>query len=208
MTKHNPAYLDKTYIAVATPAPGEENHIPGKPIPRIASTPRAVPSPATPLVTTGERPRRAAAAAQSATPAPSRLRLSAAPEVDDNPDFDGKTFQQAQEQIVKEIVEYVEPKSELPIFFPFVNLPPRSLKDYYALIKEPMSLTAVQKKVRGVIGREQPTGHTLFKSWDALESAMVLIWNNARDYNEDGSDLYNLSLELEVCSSNRTMNNR
>lgn len=71
------------------------------------------------------------------------------------------------------------------------------MKDYYALIKDPMSLTAVQKKVRGVIGREQPTGHTLLKSWDALENAMSLIWKNARDYNEDGSEIYNLSIELE-----------
>jgi hypothetical protein len=71
------------------------------------------------------------------------------------------------------------------------------MKDYYALIKDPMSLTAVQKKVRGVVGREQPTGHTLLKSWDALANAMALIWKNARDYNEDGSDIYNLSIELE-----------
>jgi hypothetical protein len=61
-----------------------------------------------------------------------------------------------------------------------------------------MSLTAVQKKVRGVIGRDAPTGQTLLKSWDAFEQAMSLVWKNARIYNEDGSDLYNLSLELEV----------
>jgi hypothetical protein len=68
-----------------------------------------------------------------------------------------------------------------------------------------MSLTAVQKKVRGVVGRDQPTGHTLFKSWDSLVNAMILIWNNARIYNEDGSDIYNLSRELEVrnCSRSR-----
>ena len=61
-----------------------------------------------------------------------------------------------------------------------------------------MSLTAVNKKIKGVIGRDQPTGHTLFKSWDSLASAMKLIWDNARIYNEDGSDIYNVSLELEV----------
>lgn len=61
-----------------------------------------------------------------------------------------------------------------------------------------MSLAAIQKKVRGVVGREAPTGHTLFKSWDAFEEAFSLIWKNARIYNEDGSDIYNLSLELEV----------
>jgi hypothetical protein len=42
MVKHNPAYRDGNYIAVATPIPGEENSLPGKPIPRIASTPRTV----------------------------------------------------------------------------------------------------------------------------------------------------------------------
>ena len=87
----------------------------------------------------------------------------------------------------------------LQIFLPFQNLPSRSLKDYYQLIKDPMSLAAIQKKVRGVVGREAPTGHTLFKSWDAFEEAFSLIWKNARIYNEDGSDIYNLSLELEVC---------
>jgi hypothetical protein len=75
------------------------------------------------------------------------------------------------------------------------------LKDYYQLIKDPMSLAAIQKKVRGVIGRDAPTGHTLFKSWDAFEDAFSLIWKNARIYNEDGSDIYNLSLELEVRTS-------
>lgn len=62
-----------------------------------------------------------------------------------------------------------------------------------------MSLSAIKKKVQGVVGREAPTGHTLFKSWDAFENAMSLVWKNARIYNEDGSELYNLSIELEVC---------
>jgi len=109
MVKHNPAYRDGSYVAVATPVPGEDNSTPSKPIPRIASTPRPV---HTPTVTESvERPRRAAAA-QPATPAPSKLRhsASAAPEVADNPEFNGKTFQQAQEQIVREIIDYVEPE--------------------------------------------------------------------------------------------------
>jgi hypothetical protein len=108
MVKHNPAYRDGNYIAVATPVPGEENSTPSKPTPRIATTPRIAHSPA--VSESVERPRRAAA--QVATPLPSKLRqsASAAPEVEDNPDFDGKTFQQAQEQIVREIIDYVEPE--------------------------------------------------------------------------------------------------
>lgn len=105
MTKHNPSYSIEGYVAVATPIPGEEPALPGRAIPRITSTPRV----ATP--DTSERPRRAVAAT-AATPAPSRLRqsASAARLVDDNPEFDGKTFQQAQEQIVKELIDYVEPE--------------------------------------------------------------------------------------------------
>ncbi|KAI8940182.1 hypothetical protein NX059_003889 [Plenodomus lindquistii] len=194
MVKHNPAYRDGNYIAVPTPIPGEENATPAKATPRAAATPRTAYTPAT--IETVDRPRRAAAAVQ-ATPAPSKLRQSAslAPEEDDNPDFAGKTFQQAQEQIVRELIEHED--GGLQIFAPFQNLPSRSLKDYYQLIKDPMSLSAVHKKVRGVIGREAPTGQTLFKSWDAFEEAVSLIWTNARIYNEDGSDIYNLSLEFE-----------
>ena len=65
-----------------------------------------------------------------------------------------------------------------------------------------MSLAAVKKKVQGVVGRDAPTGQTLFKSWDSLENAMSLIWKNARDYNEDGSEIHNVSLELEVSIHN------
>lgn len=111
MTKNNPAYRTvPNYIAVATPVPGEEDVPPGKPIPRaVASTPKSTPAIETP---TTDRPRRAAAAAQPSTPAPSKLRQSAslAPEQDDDSsDFTGKNFQQAQEQLVKDLVDYVDP---------------------------------------------------------------------------------------------------
>ena len=110
MVKHNPAYRIKGYQAQPTPVPGEENGTPSKPMPRPAApTPKS--KAATPE--TAERPRRAAAAATAqATPAPSKLRQSAsvAPEVDDDiPGFDGKSFQQAQEQLIRDMVDYVEP---------------------------------------------------------------------------------------------------
>jgi hypothetical protein len=110
MVKHNPAYRVAGYQAVATPVPGEEPTAYGKPIPRIqASTPK--PTVSTPDST--ERPRRAAAAAQSTTPAPSKLRQSASvaqDEASDGSDFKGKTFQQAQDQIIRELMEYIEPE--------------------------------------------------------------------------------------------------
>ncbi|ORY00242.1 Bromodomain-containing protein [Clohesyomyces aquaticus] len=204
MVKHNPAYRIHGYIAVATPVPGEEQPPPGRPIPRVAvpatPTPKPKASAAASTPDTTERPRRAAAAAPP-TPAPSKLRhsASAAPEPvdDDSPGYEGKSFQQAQDQIIREMIDYEDPGSGLQIFLPFLNLPSRSLKDYYQLIRHPMSLSAVHKKVRGVVGRNPPTGKTDLKSWDAFEEDVSLIWKNAREYNEDGSDIYNLSIELE-----------
>lgn len=84
------------------------------------------------------------------------------------------------------------------IFAPFIHLPPRTLVDYYKIIKHPVSLKSVQKLVRGIKGREPPTGSTFLKSWHAFEEEVSYIWKNARDYNEDGSDLFVLSEKLEV----------
>lgn len=61
-----------------------------------------------------------------------------------------------------------------------------------------MSLNGVLKRVKGVVGRNAPTGITNLTSWAAFEEEVSWIWKNARDYNEDGSDLYNLSIEFEV----------
>lgn len=87
----------------------------------------------------------------------------------------------------------------LEIFTPFVNLPSRKLEDYYKYIKTPMSLKGVQKKTKGQHGREPPTGVSDFKTWDSFEQCVSLIWKNARDYNEDGSDMYQLASDFEVC---------
>ena len=77
-------------------------------------------------------------------------------------------------------------------------LPSRKLEDYYKYIKHPVSLKSVQKRIRGQHGRDPPTGISDFKTWDAFEQEVSFIWRNARDYNEDGSDMYNLAGDLEV----------
>lgn len=84
-------------------------------------------------------------------------------------------------------------------FEAFFNLPNRALKDYYAVIPNPMSIKQIQKKVRGIVGRGDPTGVSLYKTWKAFEEDFELIWNNARHYNEDGSDIFLLATDLEVC---------
>jgi hypothetical protein len=84
------------------------------------------------------------------------------------------------------------------MFMDFFNLPSRKLVDYYELIKNPMSLKGVQKRVRGVHGRNAPTGITDYKNWDQLEHDMSFIWNNAWEYNEDGSFISNMAQTLKV----------
>jgi hypothetical protein len=71
------------------------------------------------------------------------------------------------------------------------------LKDYYEVIKKPVSLKSVQKLATGVHGRGAPTGITDFKSWDEFEEEVSYIWRNAQAYNEDVSEMNNLAIEFE-----------
>ena len=83
---------------------------------------------------------------------------------------------------------------------PFLNLPSRGLHTYYQVIKHPQSFKGLQKLVRGIKGREKPTGMSSFKSWQAFEDEASIIWTNARLYNEDGSEIFQLATEFEVCA--------
>lgn len=81
-------------------------------------------------------------------------------------------------------------------------MPPRSLADYYEVIKHPVSLKAVEKHIIGKVGRLPPTGVSAYPTWDALEKELSYVWSNCREYNEDGSEMYNLAGEFEeTCKS-------
>lgn len=130
--------------------------------------------------------------------------------------FEGNTFQEAQEKIMTELMNYqhdpyvqirrsnhfiqsliVHIRDDDPVFEPFIPFPPRSNIEYYKIIKNPVSLKSVQKLVRGIRGRDKPTGTTFLKSWAAFEEEVSKIWGNARIYNEDGSPIFELAGELE-----------
>ncbi|KAM0477871.1 hypothetical protein ACHAPX_005637 [Trichoderma viride] len=115
----------------------------------------------------------------------------------ENVPYKGLTFQQAQEKIVEELVRHQEPDYDEPYFEPFINLPPRALRDYYKVITDPLSLKKLQKSVKGVHGRNDATGVSDFKTWSAFEEKSKLLWTNAYFYNEEGSDIYVLAQELE-----------
>jgi len=54
------------------------------------------------------------------------------------------------------------------------------------------------KRTKGIHGRAPPTGVTDFKTWDQFEEEISFIWRNAQDYNEDGSEMYNLAADFRV----------
>lgn len=86
-------------------------------------------------------------------------------------------------------------------FEDFVELPPKDLKDYYAVIQDPRSLQTLWEQVQGIeIGKKGlPTGVSKFGNWDEFEAETSMIWANAYHYNEDDSEIFNLAKELEVC---------
>ncbi|KAL8785467.1 MAG: hypothetical protein Q9195_008610 [Heterodermia aff. obscurata] len=223
MTINNPAYKTGNYAPGPTPVPegwqsrlevekaveeadaeGETDHEEPSITPQLEEP-------------TKLRKRTAPAAQASVAQSSHNRRASSTPAVQDaegaGESFEGDTFQRAQEKIMTEMINLTNDESVIPVLVSvwsltqvssdelissaFLNLPSRELRDYYRVIKHPVCLRSVQKLVRGVKGREKPTGHTLLKSWQAFEDESNHIWNNAREYNEDGSVISDLATQLE-----------
>ncbi|KAI9850245.1 MAG: hypothetical protein M1838_005971 [Thelocarpon superellum] len=220
MSKNNPAYKDPNYTAFPTPLPGE-----GDGEATNAGTPVPADPPATKTVEEAPKPKvekevapsrgrslRANSSAQASAPAnetngqaatPAATTATATPTASDVESvYRGKSFQFAQEQIITDMIN-LKDADDQEISQPFLNLPSRKLADYYAIIKTPESLKRIEKKVRGVHGRNDATGSSDFKSWKAFEEHVSLIWRNAREYNEDGSDISKLADQLEAFFKDR-----
>ncbi|KAL9001836.1 MAG: hypothetical protein Q9188_005210 [Gyalolechia gomerana] len=174
MVENNPAYQTEDYKPFPTPVPEKKPIIETKD--EVARSTRGISNRRASSVATG----------------PSNVRASATPGAHDDEglggSFEGDTFQRAQEKIVAEMMNLKNDDDEL-IVGPFISLPSRELRDYYRIIKHPVSLRSVQKAVQGVRGRDKPTGTSNFKSWATFEEETSCIWKNAYHYNEDGSDI-------------------
>ena len=202
MSKHNPAYKNPKYVAIPTPIP--ESLPVEKPTKLRLTAPEKKPILAS-VVADESRDTSASAnpsgRSESAKPTTNKEeRTDAGAEATatlHDRDYRGLSFQEAQDRIIDQLIGYYDEESGLQSFFPFVNLPSRSLRDYYAVIKNPTSLKGVKKRIAGWHSREEQTGVTDFKSWDAFESEVSRIWVNAREYNEDSSDMYQLAHDLE-----------
>ncbi|KAI4217358.1 MAG: hypothetical protein LQ351_000667 [Letrouitia transgressa] len=179
MLENNPAYKRKDYVPFPTPVPPDWQSrlsVPKEEVEQEVNTSENT--------NVAGRPSRA-----TSTPAVQDAEGA-------GQSFDGNTFQLAQEKILTELINLTNDRGEL-ISGPFINLPSRELRDYYHVVRHPVSLKGVQKAVKGIKGRDKPTGVSLFKSWNAFEEEINFIWNNARQYNEDGSEISKMAEALE-----------
>lgn len=85
------------------------------------------------------------------------------------------------------------------VAYPFIGKPDRNLyRDYYEIIQHPVSLRSIQKKVRGTDSRKKHSRVTAYPTWQSFEEEVTYIWRNAREYNEDGSEISVLAGVLEA----------
>lgn len=85
------------------------------------------------------------------------------------------------------------------VSYPFIGKPDRNLyRDYYEIIQHPVSLRSIQKRVRGTDSRKNLSKTTAYPTWQSFEEEVSYVWRNAREYNEDGSDIAILAGVLEV----------
>ncbi|KKZ65328.1 hypothetical protein EMCG_08844 [[Emmonsia] crescens] len=181
MPEINPAYNDPNYAPFATPIPEDDED---------GQEENRSPEPEDEEDAGGEEEN------QFATQTPA---LDQVVESNDNENFnfEGESFESAQEKIIAGMIRLKDSDGE-EVFFPFLSMPDRNLyKEYYEIIKHPVSLRAILKLVRGTDGRKNSTKTTPFKTWDAFEEEVSYIWRNAREFNEDGSEIVSLAGSLE-----------
>ena len=66
------------------------------------------------------------------------------------------------------------------------------------MIPNPMSLTLLQKRVKGANSKKDVARVSEFKTWVAFEEEASFLWKNAWHYNEDSSDIYALATTLKA----------
>jgi hypothetical protein len=118
---------------------------------------------------------------RSSSVAKSRRKSSAAPTEGDEGTINVK--QTAMMDLLDRLMEQ-------PDAVNFYEKPPKKdYPEYYKVIKRPIAILEVRKGIeKGKI-----------TDWETFASEVGLIWTNAREFNEDGSEIYEMANELEVC---------
>ncbi|QQK45509.1 Bromodomain [Penicillium digitatum] len=112
-------------------------------------------------------------------------------------DFEGHNLQTAQDKIMSELTRLKDSDGH-QVSYPFIGKPDRNLyRDYYEIIQHPVSLRSIQKRVRGTDSRKNLSKTTAYPTWQSFEEEVSYVWRNAREYNEDDSDISILAGVLE-----------
>ncbi|KAL8992226.1 MAG: hypothetical protein Q9169_007270 [Polycauliona sp. 2 TL-2023] len=196
MIENNPAYSTKDYKPFPTPVPEDWQPPPQPSAQGKSEEPEDETKAEADDSTRAVNTRRASSAATGLSNAGENETLAANAPGGLGEPFDSDTFQIAQEKIVAEMLELKNDDDEL-VVAPFINLPSRNMREYYQIIKHPVSLKIIQRAVQGVRGRDKPTGNSNFKSWATFEEETSCIWKNAYHYNEDGSNIFEAARLLE-----------
>ncbi|CAP98318.1 Pc22g10300 [Penicillium rubens Wisconsin 54-1255] len=116
-------------------------------------------------------------------------------------DFESDTLQSAQDKIMSELTRLKDSELVSPILSLCLKLTPRTnrnlYRDYYEIIQHPVSLRSIQKRVRGTDSRKNSSRTTAYPTWQSFEEEVSYVWRNAREYNEDDSDISILAGVLE-----------
>ncbi|ETI25963.1 hypothetical protein G647_02740 [Cladophialophora carrionii CBS 160.54] len=100
----------------------------------------------------------------------------------------------AGEDVKEEQLAFLQELSEQEDAINFEEkVPKKDYPDYYKMIKKPTSISDVRALVeKGVV-----------QDWDALAKEVRLIWDNAKEYNLEGSDIYLMAEKLEAWSDSK-----
>ncbi|CRG92211.1 Protein polybromo-1 [Talaromyces islandicus] len=175
MPKINPAYKDPKYTAVPTPLPEEVEAL--------------------------ENGNHADSGVEANQEEEDHVSTQASQAVEGDQQeegFEGDSIQQAQDKILSEMIHLKDPEGQ-EVGSPFVNKPDKVLyKDYYDFIQHPVSLRSLLKQVRGIEGRKPHSHKTAFPTWQSFVDEVDYIWGNAREFNEDDSEIVTFANYLET----------
>ncbi|EED15997.1 polybromo-1, putative [Talaromyces stipitatus ATCC 10500] len=112
--------------------------------------------------------------------------------------FEGDTIQLAQDKIISEMIHLRDDRGR-EVGAPFLYKPDKNLyKEYYEIIQHPVSLRSLLKQVRGIEGRKPHSKKTAFPTWQLFADEMEYVWGNAREFNEEDSEIVDLVNILEA----------
>uniref|UniRef100_A0A093V0T9 Protein polybromo-1 n=2 Tax=Talaromyces marneffei PM1 TaxID=1077442 RepID=A0A093V0T9_TALMA len=117
---------------------------------------------------------------------------------DEELNFEGDTIQLAQDKIISEMIPLRDDRGR-EVGGPFLYKPDKNLyKEYYEIIQHPVSLRSILKQVRGIEGRKPHSHKTAFPTWQLFADEMEYVWGNAREFNEEDSEIVDLVNILEA----------